>query len=42
MRKAILIVSTVTLVAGCGILKPSPDYMHGPKDVFGRMERNSP
>ena len=42
MRKAILIVSAVTLIAGCGILKPTPDYMNGPKDIFERMERNSP
>ena len=39
MRKAILIVSAATLIAGC---RPTPDYVHGPKDVFGRMERNSP
>jgi hypothetical protein len=42
MRKAILIVSAVILVAGCGILKPTPDYYNGPKDLFDRIERNSP
>ena len=42
MRKAILIVSAVIWVAGCGILEPSPDHMNGPKDTFSRMERNSP
>ena len=42
MRKAILIVSAVALLAGCGILKPTPDYYNGPKDLFDRMERRSP
>ena len=42
MRKAVLIVSAVTLLAGCGILKPTPDYYNGPKDLFDRMERRSP
>lgn len=41
-KGSILIVSAVTLLAGCGILKPIPDYYDGPKDLFDRMERKSP
>jgi hypothetical protein len=31
----------VLLLSGCGIVKPDPDYMYGPKSTFEKHERYS-
>jgi hypothetical protein len=39
----IVVVALVMLaLAACGVIKPDPDYMYGPKSTFEKHERISP
>jgi hypothetical protein len=39
----IVVVALVMLaLAACGVLKPDPDYMYGPRSTFEKHERISP
>jgi hypothetical protein len=39
----IVVITLVMLaLAACGIIKPDPDYMYGPKSTFEKHERISP
>ena len=33
------LLAAVLLLSGCGILKPDPTYLHGPKVMFEQQER---